>query len=113
MNTLPRALISSQTGSQYNSNPTTFTTHSLSTSSSGTLFSSSTPVDNHTPANVLSSKNANNKLNYALATANFNTPKREQAIVLHPIDGILLKDYISLLDKLFLPTILYLYPKYR
>jgi len=102
-NTSSRALIVSQTGSQSNSYTTTTNTHSPSTSSTDTL-TTSLPVDNHTPANALASTNANNKLNYALATANSNTPKREQAIVLHPIDGILLKDYIIAVGQIISPS---------
>lgn len=104
-NISPRALIASQTVSQSNSNPiTTTTTHSSSTSTTGTLFTSSTPDDIHTPTNESAPKNTNNKLNYALATANLNTPKREQAIVLHPIDGILLKDYIIAVGQIISPS---------
>lgn len=104
-NTSPRTLIASQTGSQSNSyTTTTTTTHSSNTSSTDTLTTSSSPDDNHTPANALASTNANNKLNYALATANSNTPKREQAIVLHPIDGILLKDYIIAVGQIISPS---------
>lgn len=103
-NTSPRTPIASQTGSQSNLNTTTTTTHSPSTSSTDILSTSSTPDDNHTPANALASTNTNNKLNYALATANSNTPKREQAIVLHPIDGILLKDYIIAVGQIISPS---------
>jgi|UniRef100_A0A2S2R052 hypothetical protein len=57
------------------------------------------PADLHT-----TSINTNNKFNYALATANLNISKREQAIVIHPVDGLLLKDYIIATRQIISPS---------
>lgn len=98
--------INNKTGLSLSSNHTT-TTHTSVISSATThstlpIYS----VDSHATNNdniLFTDKNTNNKLNYALATANSNTPKREQAIVLHPIDGLLLKDYIIAIGQIISP----------
>ncbi|KAE9537552.1 hypothetical protein AGLY_006575 [Aphis glycines] len=99
--------INNKTGLSLSSNHTT-TTHTPFISSATTHSTIPTySVNSHATNNdntLFTDKNTNNKLYYALATSNSNTPKREQAIVLHPIDGLLLKDYIIAIGQIISPS---------
>jgi len=98
--------INNKTGSSLTTNRTT-TTHTPDISSATTHSTLPTSGDSHATNNdntLSTDKNTINKLNYALATANSNTPKREQAIVLHPVDGLLLKDYIIAIGQIISPN---------
>jgi len=90
------APIINKTGSHIAANHTTSTTQPTTTHS--------TSDTSRSTQNPLSSIDTNNKLNYALATANSNTPKREQAIVLLPVDGLLIKDYIIAIGQIISPS---------
>jgi len=77
----------------HSTHTTTQPTSTLSTSdASRSTLNSSSPIGTH------------NKLNYALATTNSNMPKREQAIILNPVDGLLIKDYISAIGQIISPN---------
>jgi len=85
-----------KTSSLIATNHSTFTTTQSTTSLSTSEVSRST--HNPLPSIVI-----HNKQNYALATANSITLKREQAIVLNPVDELLIKDYIIAIGQIISP----------
>lgn len=83
-------------------NPKITVTHLPITFFTDTLSTISKHDESLTTHNTLPSTdtNKNNKLNHALATANLNTPKRKQAIILRLFDGLLLKYYIITIEQI-------------
>ena len=102
LNTKPTTNITSHTHVINKTSLLIVTNHT--TSATQAISTLSTPDASRSTHNPLLPNGTNNKLNYALATANPNTPKREQAIVLHPVDGLLLKDYIITIGQIISPS---------
>jgi len=86
------AHIVNKTGSHITASYTTTTTQYTSTHFTSDPSRSTYNPLSYINTNKLLKKLELEKLNYAVARADSNTPKREQAIVLLPVDGLLIKD---------------------